>query len=337
MAKRDKLTQRQKRQIIKTRHRKTSSGSNSTKLGNLGHQRKGLMVSRFGDQADVLGLDSGTTFRCFLRQNLGAPVPGDSILFRLDPNDVGIIEAIEPRRSLLQRPSPHQGLKPVVANIDRVFVLVAPLPDFSSILLDRYLIAIENSGIDIVIVCNKCDLESEMKGQKIRSQLEIYSNLNYPVIEISSVSDYGKKTLIELSQNQQSILVGQSGVGKSSVINWLFPEQSITTQSISENSRLGQHTTTASQLFCLTDNSPSDGFIIDSPGIREFGLWHLEVAQIASGFREFVPFIGGCKFRDCCHINEPGCSIIAAVENKEIDELRWNNYKKILSNNTPNL
>ena len=337
MAKRDKLTQKQKRQIQKTRQRKTNKGSDSQQLGQLGAQMKGLMVSRYGEQADVLCLDSSETYRCFLRQNLGAPVPGDTLIFRLDPNNIGIIEAIEPRQSLLQRPSPHQGLKPVVANIDRVFVLVAPLPDFSAILLDRYLVALENANIDIVIVCNKCDLHQEIKQQSIKQQLENYKILGYPLLEISSLSDLGKEQLINYSNNRQAILVGQSGVGKSSVINWLFPEQSIATQIVSENSRLGQHTTTASQLFCWSKEGPNNGFIIDSPGIREFGLWHLEADQRADGYREFKPLIGGCKYRDCRHTKEPGCAIIAAVKDGTISEARWNNYKKILSNNAPNL
>lgn len=337
MAKRDKLTQKQKRQIQKTRQRKTNKNSHSQQLGQLGAQTKGLMVSRYGEQADVLCLDSGETYRCFLRQNLGAPVPGDTLIFRLDPNNIGIIEAIEPRQSLLERPSPHQGLKPVVANIDRVFVLVAPLPDFSAILLDRYLVALENANVDIVIVCNKCDLQKEMEQQSIKQQLENYKSLGYPLLEISSQSDLGKEQLMNYSNGRRAILVGQSGVGKSSVINWLFPEQSIATQIVSENSRLGQHTTTASQLFCWSEKGPNNGFIIDSPGIREFGLWHLEADQIADGYREFKPFIGGCKYRDCRHTKEPGCAIISAVKDGKISEARWRNYEKILSNNTPNL
>jgi ribosome biogenesis GTPase len=333
LAKRDKLTQNQKRQIAQTQKRKRTEQKMQSQIGQLGETRYGLMISRFGEQADVLDSQSNKTYRCFLRQNLGAPVPGDQITFRLDPNEHGVIESIEERRSLLERPSPHQGLKPVVANINRIFVFVAPLPDFSSVLLDRYLIAIENSGIEIVIVANKWDLSSEIKDQNIEEQLIRYEKLGYQVLKISTLNDIGKKIFLEAAGNHASILVGQSGVGKSSVINWLFPHESITTKIISENSRLGQHTTTASQLFCLDGKNPDNGFIIDSPGIREFGLWHLDINQIANGFREFREYLGSCKYRDCKHSNEPGCEIIKAVKNGVIFEARWLNYIKILSNN----
>jgi len=333
LAKRDKLTHRQKRQIAKTQKNKTSGENSNIELGNLGEQCEGVMISRFGEQADVLEIQSGKSYRCFLRQNLGAPVPGDRVIFRLDKNNQGIIESINERNSLLQRPSHHQGLKPVVANINRVFILVAPLPDFSTILLDRYLIAIENSGIDIVIVANKWDLIGEIKAQAIEPQLDIYKDLDYPLVKISTKENIGQQALYDEVKGHSSILVGQSGVGKSSVINWLFPTQSITTKSISESSRLGQHTTTASQLFCLTENTIEEGFIIDSPGIREFGLWHLTNQQIANGFREFQPFLGSCKYRDCKHINEPGCKIIEAVKQQKISSQRWQNYQKILANN----
>ncbi len=333
LAKRDKLTQQQKRQIAKTQKRKISEQKALAQLGHLSEQREGLIVSRFGEEADVLDQPSGQTYRCFLRQHLGAPVPGDRITYRLAPNQQGIIESIAKRQSLLQRPSPHQGVKPVVANINRVFVLVAPLPDFSAILLDRYLIAIENADIDITIVANKWDLSSEIKKQAIEQQLSLYQQLGYSILKISTKDDIGKSEFIQAATGHSSILVGQSGVGKSSLINWLFPSESLATKMISENSRLGQHTTTASQLFCLSDQTTKNGFIIDSPGIREFGLWHLDINQIASGFREFRNFLGGCKYRDCKHINEPGCEIIEAVKKGLIFEQRWQNYKHILTNN----
>jgi len=133
--------------------------------------------------------------------------------------------------------------------------------------------------------------------------------------------------------NQKSILVGQSGVGKSSIINQLFPNQNMLVNVVSENSRLGQHTTTASKLF-LFDSEELDkpnGFIIDSPGIREFGLWHMDQKTIADGFIEFSNYIGSCKFRDCQHVNEPGCEIIKAVGEDKIHKQRWSNYCKIIS------
>ena len=333
MAKRDKLTQKQKRQIAATRQRKKTKRENLEHLGELGDDHKGLMVSRFGEQADVLDLKSGKVYRCFLRQNLGAPVPGDRLHFRLDNNQQGVIESLEPRETLLERPSLHQGLKPVVANINRIFIIVAPLPDFSFILLDRYLVAIKQTGVEVLIIANKWDLANEIEEQSIETQLAVYQSLDYPIIRISTKNDLGKIEFTNAMKGHSSILVGQSGVGKSSIINWLFPDVTLHTQIISENSRLGQHTTTASQLFCLNNNSPQDGFIIDSPGIRDFGLWHLSTKTIADGYIEFEEYIGTCKFRDCKHLNEPGCEIIGAVNKGSISALRWNNYQKIVTNN----
>jgi len=327
LAKRDKLTHRQKRQVAQTQRQKLKASQKLAQLGELSPQKAGLMVSRYGEQADILDLDDRQTYRCYLRQNLGASVPGDRVNFRLSPNEQGIVETIHERQSVLQRPSQHKGLKPVVANIDRIFVVIAPLPDFSATLLDRYLVAIRNAEIPLHIIANKWDLIDEIERQKIEQQLTIYAALSYPITRISTQTGLGINELTEELSQHQSVLVGQSGVGKSSIINCLFPEQYSHVNDVSENSRLGQHTTTASQLFTF---EKSDGFIIDSPGIREFGLWHMDSRTVANGFVEFDPYIGGCKFRDCQHINEPGCAILSAVKQGEINQQRWDNYCKIV-------
>ena len=327
MAKRDKLTQRQKRQIARSQKQKLAKEQELVELGDLSPPQKGLLSSRYGEQADVISLDDRQTYRCYLRQNLGAPVPGDQVQFRLSNNGQGVVEAILSRKSELTRPAQHQGVKPVVANIDNVFIVIAPLPDFSSTLLDRYLVAVESAGLKPIIVANKWDLEDEIATQEIEEQLEIYARLNYPLIKLSAKTNLGVASLMEHAEECHSILVGQSGVGKSSLINRLFPSQESLVNQVSENSRLGQHTTTASRLF-LFENC--EGFIVDSPGVREFGLWHMEQEDIAEGFIEFRDYIGGCRFRDCKHRNEPGCEIINAVKSDKISEQRWVNYCKIL-------
>lgn len=340
MAKRDKLTKKQKRQVALKQRQRLHSGKKKTQLGELSAPQQGLLVSRFGEQADVIDLIDKQRYRCYLRQNLGAPVTGDIVSFRLDQNQQGVVEAIRERTSVLKRPAQHQGIKPVVANISRVFVVTAPLPDFSATLLDRYLVALTDADIEVVILLNKCDLLDEIQAQNIKPQLSIYKKLGYPVLNLSAETGEGFDQLKQETLGQKSILVGQSGVGKSSIINQLFPEQTSLVNNISENSRLGQHTTTASQLFMFEE--PSDvehtdefgfnqGFIIDSPGIREFGLWHMNRQTIAQGFIEFSPFLGSCKFRDCQHTKEPGCEIIKAVETGNIARQRWQNYVKIIS------
>ncbi len=343
LVKRDKLTKKQKRQVATNR----GKVNQLSKTANLGNLKNGLIIGRFGNQADVLDISDEKSYRCFLRQHLGAPVPGDRVSFRLElpqesktePNSVinsvqkvkGVIESIDKRNSLLERPSRHKGLKPIVANVNLIFVVVAPLPDFSSVLLDRYLIATKNANIETVIVINKSDLKDEIHEQKIEESLEIYSKIGYPIIKISSIENLGKAELLEYAKGKSSILVGQSGVGKSSIINWLFPSENLAVQSISTNSRLGQHTTTASRIYQFKGNKKS--YLVDSPGIREYGLWHLNFEQIASGYIEFENYIGTCKFRDCQHINEPGCKIIKAVKENIIAKPRWDNYVKIINNN----
>ncbi len=331
MAKRDKLTQRQKRQVARQRKQRLES-DNLLQSDTLSSALTGLLVSRYGEQADVINLASNEKHRCYLRQNLGSPITGDNVQFRLANDGKGIVEAILPRTSLLQRPAQHQGIKPVVANIDHIFIVVAPIPDFSSILLDRYLIAIHDANIPTTIVANKWELTKEVEQQEIKQQLDIYQQLGYPVILLSTKNGLGLDVLKASAKNKKSILVGQSGVGKSSIINQLFPEQVSQVNIVSENSRLGQHTTTASSLFQFDNN---EGFIIDSPGIREFGLWHLNNQKIATGYTEFEQYIGTCKFRDCKHMNEPGCEIIKAVKSGKINHNRWKNYCKIITSPSP--
>ena len=338
MAKRDKLTQRQKRQVAFQQRQRLKKEKKIPQLNDLSLPKEGLLVSRYGEQADIIDLIEYKKYRCYLRQNLGAPVPGDLVTFRLDANEQGVVEAIEDRTSVLQRPAQHKGVKPVVANISRIFVVTAPLPDFSASLLDRYLVAVTDANIEVVLVVNKWDLESEIEKQAIEEQLSIYKNLNYPIILVSTKTGLGLEKLKQAALNHKSILVGQSGVGKSSIINQLFPDQNMLVNEVSENSRLGQHTTTASKLFLFEKPSKNSdknvnqtGFIIDSPGIREFGLWHMDQKTIAEGFIEFSDYIGSCKFRDCQHVNEPGCEILKAVDGKTINKQRWNNYCKIIS------
>jgi ribosome biogenesis GTPase / thiamine phosphate phosphatase len=336
LAKRDKLTHRQKRQVAHKQAQRLKKSKALPALSDLSEAKQGLLLSRFGEQADILDLSDSKRYRCYLRQNLGSPVSGDRVSFRLAANDQGIVEAVEERTSILERPAQHQGVKPVVANISRIFVVIAPLPDFSAALLDRYLVAVRQANIDVCIVANKWDLVDEIKQQKISEQLAIYQKLGYSVTFVSTKTNQGIDDLKQLACHHQSILVGQSGVGKSSLINQLFPDQSSLVNTISSNSRLGQHTTTASKLFLFDQQNQENltrsiSFIIDSPGIREFGLWHMSQTTIADGFIEFEDYLGSCKFRDCQHVNEPGCEIITAVKQDKIDIMRWQSYCKIVT------
>lgn len=269
--------------------------------------------------------DDGLRQRCHLRQNLGQLVCGDQVLWQ--PGEpVGVVTALMPRRSLLSRPDPYQGLKPVAANIDRMLIVCAPLPEFSERLLDRYLVAAELSNIEPVILFNKTDLLTDEQRQQLSDRLAPYQQLDYSILWLSSLWPDSLLQLDSLLADGLSIFVGQSGVGKSSLINRLQTKQA-ETGPISTNSGLGQHTTTAAELYDL----PQGGKLIDSPGIREFGLWHIGPRELEQGYREFLPWLGGCRFRDCDHVQSPGCALQAACQQGQIHPLRLENFRHLLA------
>lgn len=297
-------------------------------LSNFSTPRDGVVVSRFGKSADVED-NAGIIYRCSIRRTLPSLVTGDKVLWResLEPNTNGIIEAVHPRHSELVRPDFYDGVKSVAANVDQIVIISAVLPELSFNIIDRYLVACEATKIKPIIVLNKIDLLDEQKKQEIEQQFLIYTKIGYQVLFVSCQSQQGIEPLQKVLDGKISILVGQSGVGKSSIINLLLPHNQATlTGEVSEISGLGQHTTTSTRLYHL----PNGGDIIDSPGIREFGLWHLEPEQVIAGFVEFDDYLGGCQFRDCNHLDTPGCLLQKAVAQGAIAPSRLDNYHRIL-------
>ena len=231
------------------------------------------------------------------------------------------------RTSVLTRPDFYDGVKPIAANIDQIVIVSAILPELSLNIIDRYLVACETLQVEPIIVLNKIDLLDDEGMDFVNEQMDIYRKIGYRVLMVSSYTKDGLKPLEEALTDRISIFAGQSGVGKSSLLNNLLGlQQEILTNDVSDVSGLGQHTTTASRLY----HFPHGGDVIDSPGVREFGLWHLEPEQIFNGFVEFHDYLGACKYRDCKHDNDPGCAIRAAVENGDIAETRFENYHRIL-------
>ncbi len=327
MAKRQKLSLQQKRRVAKSKGKKLKQQAAQPDIHEeqLGGSQTGIVISRFGEQADVADAQQ-KVYRVYLRQNLGSCVSGDRVLFRLDDQNNGVIEAIEPRRSELNRPTPYAGVKTIVANVDQILIVVAPFPAYSSVILDRYLVACELANIPPVIVFNKSDLIETDEQAFYQQQQAIYRAIGYTVYEVSckqaaTLNPLGKQLL-----GKENIFVGQSGVGKSSLINALLPKAQAETGLVSENSKLGTHTTTASKLFFLEDN----GFIIDSPGVREFALSHIQPEQIIDGFIDLKPFHGDCKFRNCRHLNEKGCGLSEALKQGRVTAQRLENYQKIV-------
>lgn len=291
--------------------------------GQLGPEQEGLVSTRYSNQVDVVTSPDSPPQRCHLRSNLESLVTGDYVVWRAgDP--YGVICAVKPRKTQLDRPDSRGKLRPVAANIDRIVVVIAPEPTPHANLIDRYLIAIEYQGITPLLVVNKADIASSL-ASAAKTLANTYTKLGYEVIEVSAQSCLGLDQLSASLAQHTSVFVGQSGVGKSSIINAICPSAEAAVGKLSEASAKGRHTTTTANLFFL----PDGGQLIDSPGIREFGLIHLEEKHITAGFIEFLPFLGMCKFRDCSHKNEPNCALQNALKEGKISAQRMQSYQLI--------
>jgi ribosome biogenesis GTPase / thiamine phosphate phosphatase len=334
MAKR-KLTRRQQWRIEKIQDERSARAAKRDQLADeqlndndLGQEREGLVIIHYGTQVIVEatdGVDKGLEQRCHFRSNLGSLVTGDKVVWRAG-NPSGVVVAVMPRRSALQRPDPHGDMKTVAANIDRIMIVVAPYPEPHANLIDRYLVAAHAIDITPVLIINKADRIDSQTQEKINYLHQTYRALGYQVILASTKTQKGLTDLRHYLTNYTSVFVGQSGVGKSSLINALLPDSHLAVGALSENEK-GTHTTTSVRLM----HFPSGGHLIDSPGIREFGLWHMTETELLEGFIEFRPFLGHCKFRDCAHYREPGCAILTALAEGKISQIRMDSYKYILN------
>lgn len=293
----------------------------------LGPELSGLTISHYRAQADIECTSTGDIVRCHLRANLPGIVTGDKVVWRRGQNEQsnsGIVEAINPRSSELCRPDSYGKMKLVGSNVTRAIIVIAPEPEAHSNLIDRYLVITEHLGLEALLLLNKADLLTP--NSPTQALLDKYHALGYPSLAVSSTHNTGMPELQSIISQGCSIFVGQSGVGKSSIIQTLLPDEAIKVGELSEAARKGRHTTTHARLY----HFPSGGDCIDSPGIREFGLWHLEPEHILQGFSEFRPFIGQCKFRNCTHINDAHCAISQAVEAGNISRERYQSFVYIV-------
>jgi len=261
------------------------------------------------------------TIDCVTRGKKTDVACGDRVEVKLTGSHQGVIETILPRSSLLYRSSAYRS-KMLAANATQAVIVLAAVPSFYEELLNRCLIAAEAAGIKALIVLNKCDIGESGAAQ---AQLELYTSLGYRVQRLSAKQDIAP--LKPWLQGESSVMVGQSGMGKSTIINALLPNSTVRTQEVSEVLDSGKHTTTATHLYHLDQDSE----LIDSPGMQEFGLYHLSIEDLEQAFIEFRPYLGKCRFANCRHMKEPDCAIMTAVEQGKIFNRRLGYYQGLVN------
>lgn len=279
----------------------------------------GQVVAAFGRHYSV-ETDDGEIVSCVMRGKKGGVACGDQVELQRTTTGQGVIETIRPRKSLLYRSDSFKE-KIIAANVTQIIIVVAAIPSFSEELINRCLVAVESENINVLIVLNKADLAEPT--QAAMDILSLYRDLGYPVLQLSAINDVS--ALQPYLKGHLSVLAGQSGMGKSTLLNALIPQARRATAEISVALDSGCHTTTHSQLYHID----ADSDIIDSPGIQEFGLHHIKEENLAYGFIEFHPYIGQCKFSNCRHISEPGCALTLAAQTGKIQAKRLAFYHKL--------
>ncbi|TFH67465.1 small ribosomal subunit biogenesis GTPase RsgA [Gammaproteobacteria bacterium LSUCC0057] len=323
-----RLNQQQQRRIDQRQQRSRDQQLDSSAAddypSSAADSQIGTVIAHFGEQVEVLAADQ-PALRCHLRANLDQVVVGDRVVF-LPGQPTGVIIARQPRDSELIRPDNFGKLKPVAANIDRIGIVIAPYPEPHSNLIDRYLVAAHLQNITPFLLLNKIDLINADNRAEMEQLCQLYSTIGYRVIHCAANTQQGLQPLRDYLAGHTSIFVGQSGVGKSSLLNQLQPGANSSVGELSTGVDKGRHTTTTSRLYSL----PGGGSLIDSPGIREFALSHIAPAAVIHGYIDFAPHLQ-CKFRDCRHQHEPGCALLAAAKSGLIEPQRLTNYRQIVA------
>lgn len=301
------------------------------------HLEKGVVLKSTGSRYRVLN-DKGVTIDCSVRGKLRIkelrttnPIAvGDNVLFEMEQkSDSGIITEVLDRRNYILRKASNLSKQSqiIAANIDQVFLMVTiVMPETPFEFIDRFLITAEAYRVPAKIIINKTDLYDGTQIEKMKFLESLYSKIGYDCIRISLVSDPDLNPLITLMKDKITLISGYSGVGKSTLLNKLNPEFKLKTAEISAYHRQGKHITTFPEMHSM----PFGGYVIDTPGIRGFGVVDMEKNEIYHFFREIFLVSKNCRFNNCLHLDEPGCAVRSAVEAGDIDFLRYRSYLNIM-------
>ena len=280
---------------------------------------QGQVVAAYGKRY-LVELADGSRASCVTRGKKTDLACGDRVEIALTDKAEGVVDRLLPRTSLLYRSNAYRS-KFLAANVTQAVIVLATVPGFYEELLNRCLVAAEAAQIDTIIVLNKCDLGNADEALR---RLQRYARLGYTVLPLAAKRDI--EPLREQLRGHTSVLVGQSGMGKSTIVNALLPGLDLRTQEISEALDSGKHTTTAAHLYHLD----ADSHLIDSPGMQEFGLHHLSGDELEHAFIEFRPYLGHCRFSNCRHLQEPDCAVQEAVAAQAIEAERLAGYQTLL-------